>query len=235
MTSMLIILAVVAVVALLVKAMSGSSEESAADSTAPREPSSATVLDDVDDVAEDLDDDFEEGQMVHAVAITSEGVAFVPNSHGLELIPPGEDDEQLREVAERHGRSSLAQAAASAPRNPSTGRLIVQWRPGQSLNAGDVVAVRVVRGAPGVDPWRVECLGRDRDYRPFPFETEEAARTAAELIEARILRPPRDEDGEPIPVGAEDFMVARREYEETEAALALEDDPGDEGDGAAPR
>jgi hypothetical protein len=221
------VLAVVAVIAVVIRAMSsGGVTDATAASTSP-EPSSAVVLEE-DDTDEEYDDDFAEGDMVEAVAVTSEGTAFVPHRGGVELIPPGEDDDQLREAAERHGLQSIAQAASSAPRNPKTGRLVVQWRPGQSLAAGDVVAVRVVRGAPDFDPWRVECLGRDRDYRPFAFETEEAAHTAAELIQTRIVRPPRDKDGDPIPVGAEDFMVARRQYEETEQALAMEDDPEDE-------
>jgi hypothetical protein len=224
------ILAVVAVIAVVIRAMSSGGVSDATTASTSPEPSSAVVLgEDADDRGEEgYDDDFAEGDMVEAVAVTSEGTAFVPHRGGVELIPPGEDEDELREAAERHGLQSIAQAASSAPRNPKTGRLVVQWRPGQSLTAGDVVAVRVVRGAPDFDPWRLECLGRDRDYRPFAFETEQAARTAAELIVMRILRPPRDQDGDPIPVGAEDFMVARRQWEETEAALAMDDDPEDD-------
>jgi len=233
------VLAVVAVIAVVIRAMSGGGVSDATKAPTSREPSSrgssadsrssAVVLepdeDDLDD-ADDDDVDFVEGDFVEAAAVTSEGIAFVPHRGGVELIPPGEDEDALREAAERHGLESIAQAASSAPRNPKTGRRVVQWRPGQSLTAGDVVAVRVVRGAPDFDPWRVECLGRDRDYRPFAFETEEAARTACELIQTRILRPPRDEHGDPIPVGAEDFMVARRQWDETAEAVAMDDDEG---------
>ena len=231
MIAVVTILAVIAVIAVIIRAVSSGGVSDATAASTSREPSSEVVLgEDADDMDDDVyeDDDFGEGQMVRAAAITSEGTAFVPHRGGVELIPPGEDEDMLRDAAERHGHESIAQAASSAPRNPKTGRLVVQWRPGQSLAAGDVVAVRVVRGAPDFDPWRLECLGRDRDYRPFAFETEEAARTAAELIQTRIMRPPRDEHGDPIPVGAEDFMVARRQYEETEAALAMEDDPEDD-------
>jgi hypothetical protein len=87
-----------------------------------------------------------------------------------------------------------------------------------------MIAARVVRGAPGVDPWRLEALGRDYDYSPYAFETEEAARIALALVEERVVRPPRDEHGDAIPVGAEDFAVARRQFDETEQALAMEPD-----------
>jgi hypothetical protein len=154
---------------------------------------------------------------VEAAALTSDGWAFVPDGDALELVPPGEEEETAAMTGE---------AAAQAPVDPRTGRRLVQWRPGGHLAAGDLIAARVVRGAPGVDPWRLEALGRDYDYRSYAFETEEAARTALELVEKRIVRPPRDEQGDPIPVGAEDFVVARRSFEETEAALAIE--PEDE-------
>jgi hypothetical protein len=159
----------------------------------------------------------DDGYWVEAAALTSDGWAFVPDGDALELVPPGEEEETAAMTGE---------AAAQAPVDPRTGRRLVQWRPGGHLAAGDLIAARVVRGAPGVDPWRLEALGRDYDYRSYAFETEEAARTALELVEKRIVRPPRDEQGDPIPVGAEDFVVARRSFEETEAALAIE--PEDE-------
>jgi hypothetical protein len=221
-TAVLVVLGIVAVIALVLRAGASGVEPGRR-----RDPALASALDVEDDEPDD-GDEFAEGQLVDAVAITTEGVAFVPHRGGLELIPPGEDEDQLREQAERHGKESIAQAAAAAPINPRTGRRLVQWRPGQSLSAGDVVAVRVVRGAPDVDPWRVECLGRDRDYVFFAFDSEGAARTAAELIQTRVLKPPRDEDGEVIRVGAEDFVVARRQYEETAEEAAMPYDPEDD-------
>ena len=182
---------------------------------APREAWSSALDDD------DEDDD---EQLVEAAAITSDGWAFVPRGTGLEVVPPGEDDDVLRDQAERHGSEELRRAMAGAPVNPHTGKRLVFWRPGQSLGPGDMIAARVVRGAPNVDPWRLEALGRDYDYQSFAFETEEAARTAHALVVERIVRAPRDEHGDEIPVGAEDFAVARRQYEETEQALAMEPD-----------
>jgi len=44
------------------------------------------------------------------------------------------------------------------------------------------------------------------------------------------VRPRRDEHGDPMPVGVEDFVVARRKYDETEQALAMDpDEPLEEG------
>jgi hypothetical protein len=47
-------------------------------------------------------------------------------------------------------------------------------------------------------------------------------------VQTRIVRPARDQDGEPVVIGDEDFAVARRIEEETEAELAndinLDDD-----------
>ncbi len=192
-------------------------------------PGGAEPHDDADDLDDDEDWGEQEGEMVEAAAVTSDGWAFVPRGEGLELVPPGEDDELLREQAERHGSKQIAQAAAAAPINPQTGRRLVFWRPGEHLSPGDLIAARVVRGAPDVDPWRLEALGRDDDYRPFAFETEEAARVALELVTGRIVRPRRDEHGDPMPVGVEDFVVARRKYDETEQALAMDpDEPLDE-------
>ena len=184
-------------------------------------------------VAEEVGE--EEPELVEAAAITSDGWSFVPHGDGVELVPPGEDDDLLQEEAKRHGSQALAQAAAGAPVNPRTGRSLVFWRPGMSLSHGDLIAARVVRGAPGVDPWRLEALGRDYDYQTFAFETEDAAQIALDLVVVRIVRPPLDEHRDPIPVGDEDFAVARRKYEETEQALAMggdeqePDDPANRG------
>jgi hypothetical protein len=182
-----------------------------------REPSAVSVLDD--------EDDEDEGGMVEAAAITSDGYAFVPRGTlGVELVPPGEDDEELRHRAESHGSDALKHAMATAPINPHTGKRLVAWKPGETLDVGDMIAARIVRGAPDYDPWRLEALGRDYDYRLFAFETQEAAQIALKLVQERIVRAPRDKSGDEIPVGAEDFAVARRQFDETEEALAMESD-----------
>lgn len=224
MSPMGVALAVIAGVAVVAWLMRGKGDETMGEGTAaPRpareEPSGSYG-----------DDEPDEGELIEAVAVTSDGWAFVPVRTGVELVPPGEDEDVLRATAEERGSDVLHQATDRAPINPHTGKRLVQWKPGEPLAAGDLIAARVVRGAPGVDPWRLEALGRDYDYRTFAFEIEEGARTALALVEERIVRPPRDEHGDPIPVGAEDFAVARRKSEETEEALAMEGDDEPEDD-----
>ena len=141
------------------------------------------------------------------VAVTSEGWAFVPHGDDVQLVPPDTEDQFSQGLAGR-----------GAPVNPRTGHP-TQWKPGLQLDAGDLIGARVKRGAPGHDPWRLEALGRDRDYRAWFFETEAAARAALQLLERRIVRPPLDEDGEPQPPSPEDFDEARHLDEETERAL----------------
>jgi len=179
----------------------------------------------------DLDEEDEPGHRAglagsrpsRAVAVTSDGWGFVPREGTVELVPPGDAQDSWHEAS---GRSP------SVPRNPQTGGRLPGWKPGGVLSPGDLIAARVRRGAPGVDPWRLEALGRDYDFRSWPFETQEAAQVALRLIEEHIVRLPRDQDGDPIPVGEEDFVVARRQMEETERQLALEqpEDDIDEGE-----
>ena len=213
----LLLIAVVAALALVLRGMGRRDETVPVPRTSPERPGP----DDADDLDDDTGPD-EEG-LVEAAAVTSDGWAFVPRGQGLELVPPGVEEEQV----ESEGSDAAKHALETAPVNPQTGKRLVFWRPGEHLAGGDLIAARVVRGAPSVDPWRLEALGRDYDYRAYAFETQEAALTALELVQTRIVRLPRDEHGDPIPVGAEDFAVARRQHEETEQALAMEpeDDP----------
>ena len=225
----LLLIAFVAVLAAVLRGFGGKRDDTtpAPGSADDDDESTASVVD-----ADDLEVD-DEGR-VEAAAVTSDGWAFVPRGSGLELVPPGED-EDLMEQAKHAGSEAIQQAYTKAPLNPHTGKRLVFWTPGEHIRSGDMIAARVVRGAPGVDPWRLEALGRDYDYRPFAFETEEAARVALELVDARIVRAPRDEHGDAIPVGAEDFAVARRQHDETEQALAMDQDPDDDHDTGAPR
>jgi hypothetical protein len=99
--------------------------------------------------------------------------------------------------------------------------------PGQSvsrLGPGDLIGARVRRGAPDLDPWRLEALGRDDDYRAWFFDAEAAARAALAVLERRVVRPARDEDGEMRIVTEQDYVEARRRDEETERALDTPDD-----------
>lgn len=147
----------------------------------------------------DLEEDAPEAADEVAV-MTSDGWAFVPMGDGLRLIPPREPAEVLPATDRRTRDAALA---------------------GSTLDVGDLIAARVVRGAPDHDPWRIEALGRDRDLRSWRFETEEAARAAHTLFSARIVRPPLDQDGEPVSFASEDFEAALREQDEIERELAM--------------
>jgi hypothetical protein len=136
-------------------------------------------------------------------ALTSDGVAFMRRGDGIVMVPVGRPgDPELAFLGEREPRHGHAHGAAD------------------SLIPGELIAARIRRGAPDHDPWRLEALGRDREYRTWRFETEEAARAALEMVEERIVRPPLDEDGEPVRIGDADFDEARRIEEETERDLA---------------
>jgi hypothetical protein len=152
------------------------------------------------------------GEPGDVAVLSSDGVAFVPRGDGVALVPVGR------------------------PRDPETLPLAVEGGrhrpPSETLVPGELIAARVKRGAPDHDPYRLEALGRDREYRAWRFETEEAARAALALVENRIVRSPLDEHGDPARIGDHDFAEARRVEEETERDLAAgepyEDDARDE-------
>jgi hypothetical protein len=104
--------------------------------------------------------------------------------------------------------------------NPKTGGRLASCRPREMISAGDLVGIRVHRGAPDHDPWRLEALGRDGEYRAWRFETRDAAEAAA-LIVQPIVRPRRDADGEPQPIADAEFTEAIRQEAMIEAELAL--------------
>jgi hypothetical protein len=147
-----------------------------------------------------LDDDAAE-----AGALTSDGWSFMPlaDRDRVRLIPP------------------LTPAPGIDPTLPRAAP--------EQLARGDLLAARVKRGAPDHDPWRLEALGRDGEYRAWRFETEEAARAALAMVSRSIVAPPRDEDGAEIAFGDADFVEARRREEEIEAQLATLSD-GEEPD-----
>ena len=159
-----------------------------------------------------VDEDLTEEEIAEArqlTVITSDGWAFVPREHAVQLLPPASEDE-------------LAMQAAQARRMEGGGL------PGVAVSPGDLVGARVVRGAPDSDPWRLEGLGRDREYQAWAFETEEAARAALEMIERIVVRPLLDEYGEPAASTDADFLEARRSYEETLQELAMMPGPEEE-------
>ncbi len=160
------------------------------------------------------------------VAITSDGWAFVPDGHAVQLIPPdsGESDVPVRSEyttgnSPQTDPEIQVMGGRGGPVHPRTHHPTGSWKPGQRINAGDLIGARVKRGAPDHDPWRLEAVGRDNDYRAWFFETEEAARAALALLDRRVVRPVRDEDGEPRILTPADFDAARELDEETERAL----------------
>ena len=166
---------------------------------------------------EDEADDEDESGDRESVAVTSEGWAFVPHGREVHIVPPGEPEEAWRP---RAAEGDEAGRTSGVLVNPRTGGRLPLAAASEHLGPGDFLAARVARGATSVDPWRLEVLRRDRDFCSWSFETEEGARAALALVESRIVRPPRDEQGETVEIGAADFEAARREREEIEAELA---------------
>jgi hypothetical protein len=163
------------------------------------------------DAEPDLDDpENEAGETPDTLAVTSDGWSFMPagTRDRVHLVPP----------AVRPGME------------PALPRPMPE-----ELARGDLIAARVTRGAPDHDPWRLEGLGRDREFRAWRFETEEAARAALALVDRCIVRAPRDEDGTEIAVSDDDFVEARRRDEEIESELATMTDIEERPDGSPPR
>lgn len=150
-----------------------------------------------------------ERQAGDVAALSSDGIAFIPRGSGLALVPVGKPSDPDLVVLGNKGE---------APRAT------------ENLVPGELVAARVRRGAPDHDPWRLEGLGRDGEYRAWRFETEEAVNAALALVAERIVRPTLDEDGNPVTISDAEFAEARRIEEQTEAELAneeayMDDDP----------
>jgi hypothetical protein len=173
------------------------------------------------------DEEFE-GPIGEIVALTSDGLAFIPDRDLIRLVPSGEDEPDVpASLGSEMVPSSDRPGRHGGPVHPRSGRAMA--RMGEQLVPGDLVAARVRRGAPDHDPWRLEALGRDREYRVWRFETEEAAHAAMALLDGRIVRAPRDRDGELVSIGDVEFEEARRIEEETEAELAQFDPEGEAG------
>jgi len=138
--------------------------------------------------------------------ITSDGWMFMPFESGVQIWAPAAADEETGDVRV-HGE--------------------LRVRPAGGLSAGDLITARVAPGEPGEPPWRVEALGRDREYSSWGFEAEAAARDVCALLERVVVKVPVGPDGEPEPVSDEEIAEARRVVEETirELAQPLEDGP----------
>lgn len=173
-----------------------------------KEPDSVERL--LDEVSVSTGEDAEEGSAPHEVApMCSDGLVFLARGDGIVLVPVK--------------ASTSAEDLGADPDRPRSH--------GDSLTPGELIAARIRRGAPDHDPWRLEALGRDREYRAWRFETDDAARAALAMVEQRIVRVPLDEDGEPVRIGDADFAEARRIEEDIERELAqgdaFDDEPHD--------
>ena len=139
-----------------------------------------------------------EGEVGEAAAVTVDGLAFIGDQHGVSIVPTPD------------------------PLAPAPGPIV----PAEFLRPGDFTAARVARGAAGVDPWRLELLGRDGEYVSYGFTGEDAARCALDLLVKRaIMHYVPDEEGRPIVASAEQFEEAKRLHDETVRLLALGLDP----------
>ena len=150
-----------------------------------------------DDLRPDSEEnDDAEWDVGDAAAVTTDGLAFIGDEHGVSLVPTPD------------------------PLAPAPGPIL----PVEFLRPGDFTAARVARGAPGVDPWRLELLGPEGEYVSFGFAIEEAARVALDLLETRnVMQYVADEEGRPLVPSSEQFDEAKRRRDETERLLALGD------------
>jgi len=149
--------------------------------------------------AEMADEDEPADEPKPIAALTSDGLMFMPFEDGVELLAVGAPEEMEQQLAHRAQSGRVA----------------------GMLSGGDLLGARIVRGAVGVDPWRLEALGRDREYLSWSFETEEAARLSLEMLERGVIKAPLNPDGDPSPPTSGDYEEARRIKEETARELAM--------------
>jgi len=206
---------VVAVIAMFMRR--GSEDPGArAGAAAPGPLADAGTEPSVDVSWEDNDDE----EAAEVVAVTSDGWAFMPDGDEVQFVPPPDAPGGGEETDPTDSLNPTAMLPHPRHRHLPTAK------PGEHLDAGDFIGARVVRGSPGSDPWRLEALGQDGEYRSWAFETPEAAEAARRLIETRIVRPPLDGDGTPRPPGADQYAAAAALTQEGIADLAM--DTGDD-------
>jgi hypothetical protein len=197
--TMLLIIGGVAALALVLRMTSGDRGEKTLPGPLPGAPEAEPATD-MPPIGEEPED---EGDPDEVAVIGSNGLMFLPFNDGVQLLAGATPDQAEEE--------ELTGAIAR-------GRVVGM------LTAGDLLAARLMRGAPGVDPWRLEAIGREREYLAWSFETEGAGRAALEMLERRVARAPLNEDGEPEPPAAAQFEEARRINEETARELAMASD-----------
>ena len=108
-----------------------------------------------------------------------------------------------------------------------------------ALDPGQFVAARVTR-RPNSSYWLLEVLGKEEieaesgttwPLSVWSFQSESDALAVLELLQRLIVRPPRDENGEPRAITDEEFERARGFYE---APLPDSGPAGDEAVKASP-
>jgi hypothetical protein len=174
------------------------------------------------EVVDEQDDDDEDADPGY-IAVSSDDLAFVPRRHGVLITPAHEVRQELVRQRRRQAGASEELPPPVFPAEPEA-----EQRARIVLQPGDLIATRVVQGAPYIDPWRLETLGRDRDLSEWAFETEDAAHAAQQTLERLVVRPPFDAEGEPVTVGDEDFWVAEQERMRTLAEFDAPDEPEEE-------
>jgi len=208
----LIAIAVVAVLAVFLRRVGKGGSDAPSSAAEPGPPADTGT----EPSADPLDED-EAGDDPEVVAITSDGWAFMPDGDEVQLVPPpeapGGDETDPTDTLN-------PTAMLPHPRH----RHLPTAKPGEHLDAGDFIGARVVRGSPGSDPWRLEALGHDGEYRSWAFETPEAADEALRLLLERIVRPPLDPDGTPRPPDAAQYAAAAALTAEGIAELAMDTD-----------
>ncbi len=212
--------AVMAVVTVLLRRATGGAPDATTPAERPApapadEPETAESNEEPVEFEDLLDADEGEPEQGAVLAVTSTGQVFMPMGADVRILPLGEAHAAIASGQVRW-EDVRDQIIATARRGGEGGGM-----PGVQLDAGDFTAGRVVRGAPDVDPWRLELLGRDGEYQAHPFETPESANIALEMLQSGgIIRRPLDDDGKPVAVPDEQYAEARRAYEETLEELA---------------
>lgn len=162
----------------------------------------------------------EEGE-IEELAVTSDGALFIPDGYAVRVMSLDPEEALTHQEDIESGLFALSREERL--------RLVARrGKPGQALSVGDFTAARIQRGAADVVPWVLETLGRDGEYIPFPFETEDGARAALTMLQGRkIVKRPVDDEGRAIPASPEDFEEGRRRYDESWRALSMENEPGE--------
>jgi hypothetical protein len=185
----------------------------------PASPSAATTPGSSTDAADPADEELEGPE--EELAVTSNGDVFIPDGAHIRLMALNPDEPEMH-------REDVEAGLVPISRQDRLQLIAQRGKPGSLFSPGDFTAARVQRGAAGVVPWCVETLGRDGEFIPFAFETEDGARAAFDLFERYdIVRRPLDEDGQPIPPSVEDWEEGRRRYDESWQALTMDSDPGE--------